>query len=295
MNEITEEQYQLIERFFSNELRREEQSEFDAMMQQPAFRATVKLQHNLKKGLEKEEAIDPLLLLFEEEAKKYKSPVENKSPATPNITRQESSIFTWLRDLLQPRPVYAYALLLLLITTGSVWWANKTYSNQAIVETVYKPLLEDGLAGSVVLHNDTPSQDYRQAEADFNSAKSAFFSADYQKAEQQLSSIKEFSPFFYDAQYFLAYTYFQTKRFDKSIAQFDLLLGDYYENLADGFDNKRQLRWTRLLAYVGSEKTDNAFFKSELDFFLKHKSDYYRKEAQNLETKLNSPLRALIF
>lgn len=176
---------------------------------------------------------------------------------------------------------YAAVAAMLLIVLSS-WWLNETYSNKSIIKNLYEPFL-DYQQASTSQNNHTTLEE----------AKNAFFMGDYKIAISKLLTFSEKdNNIFYEAQGLLAFAYFHNQDYSMSIKQFDKIIS-YQDKLSVDFQDKNRLRWTRLLAYLGSNQVQSSFFKQELTFFLNHNSEKYREKAILLNKKINSNWRRL--
>lgn len=192
-------------------------------------------------------------------------------------TPKKSKLISYLFS----RYTSAAAVLLLLI---GFWWVIGNYSNQSIIKDSNEPFLNYQQAGNSQQNNKAMEE-----------GRAAFFKADYKTTIDKLSIITEQDNIvFYEAQGLLAYTYFNNQEYSKAISQFDLLINDYYNQLTIDYQDKNRLRWTRLLAYLGSNQENTPFFKKELAFFLQNKSEKYQKKAQLLQSKIESNWRKLL-
>jgi len=281
MNELSNDQYRLIEQFFNNELKQEDRPQFDLQMEDPTFREAVLLQKELQASLKKELAESPIMQMVKAEATAYKT---KQQEVTPKESEFWKNLNNWINQLFNPVPRYAYALsILVLLVAGSFIWANYNYSNNSIVQALHDPILDDTQA-------DIPTNKEL-----LDKAKMAFFKEDFKAAISLFSGIEDNNQYYHEAQSLLAYSYFRNDQFDQAITQFNRLLEDgFYTKLPNSYKNENKLRWTRLLAYLGAKKTNETQFSEELNFFLTNKSEVYQKKAKVLESKMNSLWREFL-
>ncbi len=289
---LNENQYDLIERFFADELDEQGRADFKRQMQHRAFNEEVKLQNSIRKHLLTERASSPYMQLFKEKARHYKNAAVEENTTSTTATSPTAkappspSLLDWLQGLFQPMPRYAFSMTaLVLLGIGSFSWANWNYSNKAIVQEFHEPLLSN------VEASQPSNKEY------LDQARKAYFANNFRLAEQRLTQISNTDDDdFYEAQSLLAYTYFNLQKYPDAIKQFDVLLQQYFNKLPIDYKDEYRLRWTRLLSYVGQSNTNSDFFRAELNYFLNEsESEIYRKKAAALKTKLQSAWRNLVF
>ena len=252
---ITEENNTLIDHFLDGRLTDDDQGRFESLYRSDtSFRNAVDLQVKLEKSMTKELLASPYANLL------------TTKPA---------------RRLYLNRFLLATAASLLLLLAGS-WWATENYSDQALATQFHEEVLDDTKA-SIPTDQDLIAE-----------GRKAYFSGNYQRAEKLLSEIPESNPeVFTEAQTLYGYALFQNGKYATAADQLSLLLdrGAAGRSVAGGTEDK--LRWTRLLAWVGTGATDEGRFQTELDFFLQGDNELYRDKAVRLNDRLNSGWRWL--
>lgn len=284
MEFISEEHYKIIERFFNCELDDEERIAFDLLMERRAFREAVILQNTLRKALIKERKENPLMNQFGEEALKYKKNIQ-LSYSMKEPKSQIEVISLWLKSFFSSTHRLGYLTIVLFgAILSTVWWANMNYSNDSIVQEFHEQLLDSRQAGPL------------NREEILEQAEMAFFEGKFYLTENLLLRIdSQNETVFIEAQSLLAYTYFRSYQYDKSINQFNTLIENYYNFLPYEYQDLDKLRWTRLLSYLGEGREEEDFFLKELNYFVNNKSEVYREMAMKLEYKLSSSWRKLTF
>ena len=252
---ITEENNTLIDLFLDGRLTDDSQPQFESLYRSDtSFRNAVHLQVKLEKSMTKDLLASPYAELL------------TTKPA---------------RRLYLNRFLMATAASLLLLLVGS-WWATEHYSDQALATEFHEEVLDDTKA-SIPSDQDLITE-----------GRKAYFSGNYERAEKLLAEIPEGDPeVFTEAQTLYGYALFQNGKYATAADQLSLLLdrGAPGRSIAGGTESK--LRWTRLLAWVGTGTTDDARFRTELDFFLQGDNELYRNKATELNDRLNSGWRWL--
>lgn len=275
MKTITEAQHQLIDRFFNNELKKEELPFFEQQMKEPAFQEMVRLRRDLGQVLRRERAKDPLMQLIQRESRKHaQAEATSTSPGT-----SATGWLTWLRQWMGQQRIMAYSLVaVFLVVLAGTWWANRHHSDHAIATDSYLPVYNDQQAG--------------RAEVLLPEAKIAFFDNQYEEAMILLRQVPPGDAYYEEAQVLLAHAYFRTQRYAESLPHFDAAIES---PPADGQPamvlDKDALRWNRLLAHLGAGDTKAPQFLEALQFFSDHPSDAYRAKAARLKQRLGSPWR----
>lgn len=258
-------QYELIDRFFTGDLNETEDREFRDQMKDKAFSKAVDLQQRLRGRLISSRRESPLGQLLEAEAAKVRA-----APASsPKLRR----LIGWSA---------AAAVLLLLAAAG--WWSNNHYGDEALAIRFHQPIYDDTQAGL------PDARDLMQE------AKRAFFRGDFARSEEMTNAISISETWFYQqAQALKVYALFNQKKYPETIIQANqtLVLEPLTFVFPEGGSDK--LRWTRMLAYVGTGNTKSPEFREDLDFFLRGLNESYRTQAEELRSMLDSGWRKLVF
>lgn len=276
MNSINEGQQRLIDRYLQGQLSKEDAGLLNQYKKEDnrVFFEELRFQEAIKSTVKKHPPNNDLKALLNKEAKQIREKVSDDYLI--NSVKKER--FRVIRNNLS-----IAASLLLLISVGGVFWANSRFSAPAIAASLVEVPMENSSMSEI--------QDITA----LSKGKDAFFKGAYEEAKQLLLRITPTaSDTYYEAQVFLAYIYFEQKKYEESIYQFDQLLDKDFDALPNTYKNQNKLRWNRLLAHVGNHQTETTFFKEELFFFLNNKSNFYQQKANQLQARLNSPWRKIV-
>lgn len=269
MNTLTDSDKLLIDRYLANELEAHEYSLWEQRMQDLAFSEAVASYQAVIAKVVDEYQQSPLKQQFKQAGARYHE--RTASQSTPGKV-----VSLWSRRIRIAAAIVAVAIVSLL------GWANNQYSDSAIVFALQDSILDDANMGQV--DKDTI----------FPNAKGRFFQEDYEEALNGFSSVSEDSKHYPEAQILKAYTLFQLQDYPAAIGLFNHWIDRRFSDIPNEYRNENKLRWTRLLALVGSGQTHSEFFSQELNYFLNSTSDYYRAKAQQLKSKMESPWRKVV-
>lgn len=261
--------------YLNNELTSQDRNAFDqAMERDKNLAAEVELYRDLYEVHEVMEDEDLAATIQGASDTYFNTPIIAQSSDTIDLKESKKRPNTIFRSILS---IAAGFLLLLML---SIWWAEQNYSNEVIIAEFHQPILDDTQADKTKI-NETLKE-----------GEKAFFQEDFTKAIALLSNLPETdSEDFYKGNFILAYAYFRNENYTQAINLFNQLSNQYYPFLPPTYKNKDKIRWTILLAHIGNEQENEAFFRQELAYFLNSKSEFYKKEAESLQAKLDHPLR----
>ena len=250
MKELTEHQQNLIDRLFEGRLPKGEQGALEKAMEDETFRAAVKFRRDIRQA-------------FAVEAQTQKRKTEN--------TPEKSPV-----NVVPMRRIMAIAASILVLVL--VGWFGKD-----LIFTPATPIALEFLdippRHSVA--GDPSAQDL------LLKGKDAFYKRKkYKQAEAIFTQITSSSAYFPESQYLLAHSLMQQQKFVEAVPIFDSFLQDEakFEGLPGRYRSTDQIRFERMLGYLGSGQNDA--FGPELEFFLNHSDIYFKQKAQALQQRL---------
>lgn len=262
MKELTKHQQNLIDRLFEGRLPKGEQGRLEEEMENADFRAAVEFRRDIQRAFALDEAGIGKTKLQEREKR-----IE---------TDNEKDIKKPIARVIPMRRILAVAAGVLILAVA-VWFGKDLILSPSLpiaLEFLDIPP-EHSIAGG-------PSPEQLLL-----AGKDAFYrDKKYAKAEASFEQVDARSGYFSEAQYLLAHSLMQQQKFTEAVPIFDSFLTDNakFETLPGRYRNLDQIRFERMLGYLGAEQ-DNAF-RPELEFFLNHPDDYYKEKAQALKQRL---------
>ena len=202
---------------------------------------------------------------------------QTKRSATPLKTATTSTG----RQIMPLRRIFAYAAsFLVLLIAGSVGYADRSYSNEAL-----RNLKEEKLAiqtSSFKSGNSNSSKDV------FKNGLVAIEKKDWVTAQTFFQQYDSSSSYFESAQLYLAYIAFRDKEYDRAITAATIAKQTSNE------ERRMKAEWLLIQSQLASDKIDATFYEL-LDKLTKEKGHPFRKEAQQLKSHLVSRWRMFIF
>lgn len=160
------------------------------------------------------------------------------------------------------------ASVLLILATGTFWFANESYSADKMAMSYYESTPISLVRGD----NDAP----------LAPGITAIQAGDYVGAETFLKGISEDHEYYADAQYLLGRTYYQQGEAQQAIEVLQGLGNNANPNLVESAN------WLVVLSYLQMGDTSNSDFQSLLDTMVNDSGHSFHPKAVELQEKLNS-------
>lgn len=173
---------------------------------------------------------------------------------------------------------WAYAAgILFFIIGGTLIFSNTNYSNPQLAQQSYQ---DPGLSSTLKSE---------QSEAlPLSKGVDAYYLQNYETAAQLFSNVPKNSPDYFEAQYYLAHTYYQQKNYDSAIVSYETVIRNT-TNPQIG----QAAEWYSVLAYLHSE--DSARGMDRLHNIAQNPNHRYQVFAKDLEASLASFWRYFTF
>ena len=282
MNSITDQMQELIERYFEGKLSEKEKITFRSQLHNAEFREAVKFHEALLNVIEQETQSKENTYNIEDLFLDSMSVPLQLSESKNNVDKKEAVIIP-----LRKQPFFILKIaagLLILVFSSALLWVNASFSDQAIVENFHEKFSPNLLMGT------------SEQELAFKNGKIEFRNGNFKKATELLERIdNQDKSKYYEAQCLLAFCQFELKKYDKAIKYFNKVI-EKKEHLPNHYkEDIDKIRWSRMLAHIGNNQMNSDVYKTELEFFLSHPSDFYKNKADQLKQQLNNPWRVLVF
>ena len=167
------------------------------------------------------------------------------------------------------------ASLAILLGFFSVQWAGNNYSNEALMEEVYGYKMPNVRAA-----NNTPHP--------FAEGLKAYQAQDFSKASQFFEGIAADDSRYSEAQFYLGHTLYQGKNYMTSAAKFKQVV------TANDVRFVENAEWYQLLSLLAAGDRSKEF-QSLLSQIANDKNHTFNNKAMQLQTKLGSFWRKLVF
>lgn len=169
-----------------------------------------------------------------------------------------------------------------IILATLIWFAYSNYSNAALGDLSPNKMGFDG--------KDIVRSIGDEVKDPFAKGAIALTNKDYTAAATFFESIPDTSSSYTQARLYLAYSQYELKAFDKTIANTKIVIGQSAKA-----SSKQKAEWLQLQAMLASGDTDDAEFDQLLDRIAANEKHTVHKEAGALKQSMNSFWRGLVF
>ena len=271
MENSRESQLDLIKRYFERTLTKEDRGKIKELVaQDQTFRQEFEFQQDIQEAL----------------TYQHKQKLEKLAP----ILKEEKAILLKRLEEKQPTPVIPIAKP--LSRKRRIWMPIAASVALLVLAGVYlfpqlnKPTVQDlyaayPLKNTAVLGSDKGEDIIKEA------STILLHEGKPQAAITKLEKIDSADPNYPTAQYLLGHAYFRTAQYEPSIESFSWVLNSgKYRGLHSKYRDPDEIRWYRLLAYVGNK---DAKIQEEVAYFKEKYPDsdsFWGKKIKSLENVL---------
>jgi len=273
---MNEKDFQLIEKYFDNNLSSAEKAQFEEGLKQEAFRKEVALQKEIMDITKEagiafdEDVLEGIDIDYKDEEIRKNLQAQAKRLAGENTsTSKQKGKIKQIRPI--RRILSIAAGIAILIGLGLLFFANNQYTDGALATTNYYTADVPG----TMSNGDVENENFQKGMAAIIKDK------DYNAGIEQLKNIPAESTKFIEAQYFLAHAYFNKKDHKNAILKFEQVVNA--DNLP-AYINRDKLQWDYIMAKMGDGQNVN----SDLDALIAKGQAPYAEKAKKLKQQLNS-------
>lgn len=235
-----------------------------------AFEQQIAQQPELKEAVEAHQlSYDAVELLIEDSLRSELKDLEKKH--YPQKAKIRSLKRSWVQH-----PLSIAASVLLLIGAFGLWWANDNFSNPNLVGKYYTPEL-------------LTSRSIDDKQDPLNVGLKAIQDKRYIEAATFFQAVPTDSDNYQKALYFLGHTFFQQGDFAQAKENLEKAIQGSDPNLVD------KAEWLNILTLLKAGETSSDHFKTLLQKMVNEPGHSFHKKALELEQKLNSGWRKVVF
>lgn len=204
--------------------------------------------------------------------------VQTELDTTDFFSQEAKTVSMPNRRFGRVRSLLAYAAsFLVLVVAGTTWWANANYSNQGLAGMEY-----DYIASGMTARNDG-TQD------PFADGIDAIEQGDYDAAVAFFETIPDTDESYTEALLYLAYAQYEQSNYQATLDVAQQVITNQPTT-----SNRFNAEWLIVQAQLASGKTDTDF-EQNLEAIATNDNHDFQVQAQELQAKLNSLWRNLVF